>query len=165
MTELEAGIGRVQLKKLNKFVESRRKVIKRIEEGIRQLGTFQLMPEPENSICTYWYAHMRIIPGTLDLDRETLVNALNAEGVPAILTYRHAFKPEKKWLLNMETFGKSRAPWSYFDREYSYCPENFPNALSAVDSYFRLPVNEAWTLQEADDYVEALAKISKAYSK
>ncbi|MDO9463770.1 MAG: hypothetical protein Q7J67_00475 [bacterium] len=127
---------------------------------MENLGSFQLIPEQKE----YWYAHARIIPRTLSADGKTVVEALNAEGVPAGLTYRDNLIPEQKWFVNKETFGKSKAPWCYYkDRKYNYDIKQFPNVIASLDAYFRIPVKESWTLKEADDYVDALSKIHTAF--
>jgi len=82
--EIECAMGITQLKKLQNFVDGRARVAKRLNEklaGLRGLATPQVMPD-----CTHAYYMYGMVLDTDDLGvkRETLVKALQAEGVTGL---------------------------------------------------------------------------------
>lgn len=82
--EIECAMGITQLKKLQNFVDGRARVAKRLNEklaGLRGLVTPQVMSD-----CTHAYYMYGMVLDTDDLGvkRETLVKALQAEGVTGL---------------------------------------------------------------------------------
>ncbi|OYT43546.1 hypothetical protein B6U84_05855 [Candidatus Bathyarchaeota archaeon ex4484_40] len=94
MTELEAAIGRVQLRKLPKIVEARRRFVARLEKEMRDLETVRLGKVIEGAVSSYWL----------------FGRAVRAEGIPVGGKYDHLVY-EKPWIRDRRTYGDSQCPW------------------------------------------------------
>jgi len=81
MTELEAAIGREQLKKLKRLNRERADRVDYLNGKLRGI----LVPPEVRPGCTHvYYTHMlKIDPRALGISRDVFVRALRAEGVPA----------------------------------------------------------------------------------
>ena len=82
--EIEASIGREQLKKLPLFLDSRKSAAKRLMNGLENLEGIKLPYIAEN--CTHVFYVFGIILSKKNIaeKRDLIANALKAEGVPAL---------------------------------------------------------------------------------
>lgn len=84
MTEMQAAIGRCQLKKLDSWVESRRKNAKTITEGLKDISCIRI-PEPTEDIYHSYYKFYVIVkpeclkPGW---NRNRIMEEINKSGLP-----------------------------------------------------------------------------------
>lgn len=164
MTELEAVIGRVQLKKTMLVAHGRRRVARRIARGIAGLkgvypGKVIDGAEPSYWFLVFGYAQARM---TVPLDR--YLQALGAEGVGAGM-YRNVV-PDQKWIRERQTYGQSQCPWCcpFWGGKIDYdgcCP----NARKSVETHFIIGIHEGYGAQEADDIAAALTKVEMAYRR
>lgn len=86
MTEMQAAVGRVQLGRLPGYVERRRDNAARLRDGLGDLPLLRLPSVPETVHHSYYrfYAHIReehLRPGW---NRDRVVAAIAAEGVPCL---------------------------------------------------------------------------------
>lgn len=84
MTEMQAAIGRCQLKKLDSWVESRRKNAKAITEGLKYLSCIRI-PEPtENIYHSYYKFYVIVKPECLKpgWNRNRIMEEINKSGLP-----------------------------------------------------------------------------------
>jgi dTDP-4-amino-4,6-dideoxygalactose transaminase len=82
MTEVEAAIGRVQLRKLDSLVDRRIQNVERIEKGIDGIP-FLTMPAVRKNSKHVYYAHvLKFDSVKAGASREQFVKAVNAELVP-----------------------------------------------------------------------------------
>ena len=83
--EIESSMGIQQLKKLDKLIESRQKIAKKLNEGLKDLVGLNLPEIRENCSHVYYMYFMN-----LDIDklngakRENIFKALDAEGLKGI---------------------------------------------------------------------------------
>jgi dTDP-4-amino-4,6-dideoxygalactose transaminase len=81
MTEIEAAIGREQLKKLPALVASRQALAARLTRGLAGLKGLQTpVTRPGNTHAYYVYP-MTMDPAVTGVSRERIIEALNAEGL------------------------------------------------------------------------------------
>jgi dTDP-4-amino-4,6-dideoxygalactose transaminase len=164
MTELDAVIGKVQLRKMIDIADRRRRFVYTLEEETADLEAFSVCWYPEKSDPAWWFLLIRIDEEKLTCDKETAVEALQAEGVPMGLEYR-AIAPNAYWLQNRRAYGKeSHFPWDCaWDGDWEWALD-VPTAEEAVQNHMLLGVHECCTKQEAADTAEALRKVEAAYS-
>ena len=164
MDELHSTIGRVQLRKLPEMVRSRRRIAAIVDEGCgTSLKAVRLMADPPGCESAYWFFFFRLDVDKLRVDKNTFVEALAAEGIPAAPSYR-AIPVEMAWYRDRAVFGSSRLPWS--SPLYKGDPDQkypVPNAEAANESLFIMPMHENCTDREIQDTVDALKKVERAY--
>ncbi|MBI4533560.1 MAG: DegT/DnrJ/EryC1/StrS family aminotransferase [Candidatus Melainabacteria bacterium] len=123
MTELCAGIGIEQLKKIDQLVSRREQIAQKLTQGIQ--GMSGLTPPQVRPGCrhVYYVWALRIDRNRIGVSRETFCQALRAEGVPAV---PHYVKP-LYWLPVFQkriAIGSHGFPFSVSSRKYArgMCP-------------------------------------------
>lgn len=164
--DMASAIGLVQIGKLPALVERRRDVVNKLESGIVDQGleAVTIMEERAGSKASYWWLPLKVNLDKLTCDRDTFVDALVAEGVPAG-DFGWVIMPHRmEWFNQRQVFGTSRYPWSSpdytgdGDREFP-CP----NAASVMDSHMQFQVHEGWGDVEVGDVLAALSKVERAF--
>lgn len=106
MPEIEAAIGAVQLSKLPKFLEARRKNAKALSELLSDVGGLQLPTTPygyEHS----WYVFTLRLPGGNASKRDRVVERIRGKHVDARVYYP---KPIHKFPYYQKSFGSLKLP-------------------------------------------------------
>lgn len=125
--EIECAIGIEQLKKLDRLVADRQRAAERLSRGLAGLRGLRLPVVEAGCTHAYYVYPMVLDIDLLGVDRERLVDALRAEGVPAL-----AARYQNIHLLPIFqqkiAYGSSGFPWSadFCRRDVSYakgiCP-------------------------------------------
>lgn len=165
MTEIEAAIGRVQLKKLPDIVGNRRKVVQGIGERIADLQAVRLGKVIEGAVSSYWFLFLYVEETKLSVDKNTFARAVAAERVPAGPAYDHIVY-EQHWIRNRQTYGASQCPWCcpFYGKEITY-EGSCPNARKAIDTHMMMGIHEGYGGRELDDIAAALRKVERHYVK
>lgn len=163
MTELEAVIGRVQLKKLPAFIAGRSKLVDHLADRISGLESVSLGRILEDTKPVYWFLRIHVDESKLKVTKEQFAEALEAEGIPSAPTYTSIIYIQK-WFKEKQVFGTSGLPWSLpgNDRDIVY-EGSCPNAEEALASHLMISLNESYTEKHMDMIAEALGKVEKAY--
>ncbi len=124
--EIECAIGIEQLKKLKGFVQGRQAVAEALTTSLQGLEGLKMPVVGADRTHVYYAYPMQIVTTALDVSRDRICEALNAEGVPVSKRY------ENIHLLPMyqkrNAYGSHGFPWSsdICKREVSYekgiCP-------------------------------------------
>jgi dTDP-4-amino-4,6-dideoxygalactose transaminase len=164
MTELQAAMGRVQLRKLPALVERRRALVERIRVAIADLSAVRLGKVIEGAESSYWFLLVRVDASRLTVDKEAFARAVAAEGLPVSPSYDHVAY-DAPWLRERVTFGTSGLPWSSpaCGPGQRYDPDPCPNARRAIAEHMMASVHEGWTEREVEDFAAALRKVEGAY--
>ena len=168
LSDLAGAIGRTQVAKLPGQVERRRKVVGALDAGIADLGLESvtvLQPMP-GAVPSYWWLPVRVNSERLTCERETFVQALAAEGVPATDIGWGLMPHRMEWFRQRRVFGTSRYPWASPDyRGDGDLEYPCPNADAVMTSYMKLPVHDGWGEEEVGDMVTALSKLDRAFRR
>ncbi len=167
MDDLSAAIGCVQLEKLPRFLEERKRIGGRIRTGLAEAEALSMGWQAPETDPVYWFLRLRLDLDKLSVDKATFCEALRAEvkGLGVMTEYRfiQCFSP---WFKKQAVFGNSGFPWSSPDyageREPHYA---MPNAQHAADVHFGIPIHENLGERETEELLEALLKVEKAYLK
>ncbi len=167
MTELQGAVALAQLAKLDGVIGSRQQVVRHIEEEAGTLPGLKLQQLPEHATSVHWLYPINFDPENTSVDLQTFAKAMAAEGVGLGAGYVRPlyFTP---MLAEANTYGDSHFPFdsAFTSRSYKDYKEGLcPVAESMQKSMFILAINENYTNEDANDIVEALAKVSKAYAK
>jgi perosamine synthetase len=147
MGEMEAAIGLVQLSKLERMIEARRRNAERIARGLSGIPGLHLPVEPQGRRHTYNLFTVRIDPELYRVDRDRIVEAIRAEGVDARVYYPVP--------LHMQpAFGRRGTG-----------DVKLPNSELASKTVFSLPSHPALSDQDVEDVIAATTKVLDAYLK
>lgn len=145
MTEIEAAIGRVQLKKLERLNTERRDRIAYLNSRLSRIPG--IVPPAVRPGCThvYYMQLLRLLSDEIGVERDAFVKALEAEGVPASAGY---VKP----LYTMPLF--RRRP-----QAHGSCPvvERLHRQEVIVNTLFYPPLTE----RDLDDVILAYEKVAE----
>lgn len=125
--EIECAIGIEQLKKMDRLVEGRQRAAERLSRGLTGLPGLRLPVVAPGCTHAYYVYPMVLDADLLAIHRERLVEALRAEGVPA-LSARYQNIHLLPMFQQKIAYGSSGFPWNagFCRREVSYakgiCP-------------------------------------------
>jgi dTDP-4-amino-4,6-dideoxygalactose transaminase len=166
LNELSAAIGIVQLKKLDLTISRRRQIGETVKERLHKeskaISVGWQVPE-SNSV--YWFLRLHIKEEELKVDKNRFVEALQAEGIPVVKSYRN-IPSEQPWFTNRAVYGKTSCPWGCplykggMNKSFS-----LPNAEAAVNSHFNIHIHEDYTEKEIDDIIRAIVKVERYYKE
>jgi perosamine synthetase len=161
MTELEAAIGRVQLKKMGGIMKKRKRIHDALEEGFKEeLSAFRLRKTAPGAEPNHWFCFIRADRKKIDADNSIISKAVCGEGIPVTAHYVVPVY-KQKWILERNSFGSSKLPWSLPGaRKIDYngsCPE----AERALSDHLTLHIHENWTMKEVKDTIKAFSKVEK----
>lgn len=164
MTELEAAIGRIQLKRLPEFVANRQAMAKRLQDGIADSSLFSLGYIPEGGESVYWFLRLRAQLDKCGATKEELAAELRKRGVLAAPTYT-AIIYAQPWFANKNIFGGGTdLPWSLPEckrvPDYTHC---CPNAESALANHLMISFNESITAPTVDRMAQAILEVDALY--
>ncbi len=161
MSELHAAIGIEQLKKLDAFLESRRRLAKKISDGLVERQGLKGVTIPHGYTHSYYIYPIKYDANIWGIDRQTFAKAMQKEGFPLGVGY---VKPI--YLMNIykhkHVFNKTTYPFAFIDepiQDYKkgICPIveklYFEQLLTA--DICRIPFTE----RDIDDFFEAIDKI------
>jgi dTDP-4-amino-4,6-dideoxygalactose transaminase len=165
MTELEAAIGRIQLRKLSTMVRRRRALVAGLAERIADLEAVRLGHIITGAESSYWFVFLKVDADRLTVTKERYAEALCVEGLPVSPSYDHIVY-DAPWMRDRQTFGQSGYPWTATlrGRELRY-EDTCPNARKAIASHMLLSLHEGWTDRELDDLATALRKVERATTR
>lgn len=164
MTDLEAVVGRVQLKRLDGFVARRQQLAGRLTQQMCGNKAFSIGAIPDEGKGAYWFLRIRVYLDRLRVDKAQVAKALGAEGVPAAATYTSLIH-KQTWFAKKQTFGQSGLPWTLPGArkiEYDGC---CPNAAAALANHMICSFHEDLDENTIDAMAKAFAKVEKAYLK
>ncbi|MCX8081987.1 MAG: DegT/DnrJ/EryC1/StrS family aminotransferase [bacterium] len=165
MTELEAAIGREQLKKLKKIQKKRVWIYEELKNGFEaKLSSFRLWRIYPLSEPNPWFCFVVVDRTKINADKNEIAKALSAEGIPVGAHYVIPMY-QQKWIRERNTFGTSHLPWSlYGAREIRY-EGSCPDAESALADHMTLYIHECWGRKEINDTIKAFVKVERKYKK
>ncbi|MCM8788983.1 MAG: DegT/DnrJ/EryC1/StrS family aminotransferase, partial [Candidatus Omnitrophica bacterium] len=165
MTELEAAIGREQLRKMFAIAEKRRNIYKKIKEGFeKELSAFRIHFCEPDAEPNPWFLFVHVDRESMRAGNDILAQALSAEGIPVGQKYV-APMYQAKWIVERITFGSSQMPWSLPGArkiDYKNC---CPNAEKALEDHMTLSIHECYENQEISDIIKAFKKVENYFFK
>ncbi|MEM2110353.1 MAG: DegT/DnrJ/EryC1/StrS family aminotransferase [Candidatus Bathyarchaeia archaeon] len=166
LTELQASIGLVQLKKLPKIVAKRRELCMKLAKYISHLEAVKFPKILENTDPSFWFLPIFVDLKKITVSIDHFAEALVREGIPVGAKYTGAPLYEYIFMAQRNTYGDSKCPWSclYYGREIDYS-NSCPNAKKALNQLITVTLHESCTEKEVEDISLALEKVEKHYLK
>jgi len=166
MTELQSAVGLVQLKKLPKIVENRRRLANNLEKSISHLETVKPAKVIKGTNPSYWFSILNVDTDSINVSIDKFAEALNKEGIPVGARYTVVPMYEYQFIKNRRAYGTSRCPWDchYYGKTIDYT-DSCPNAKRALERVLILGLHESCTEKEVEDTVRALEKVEASYKR
>jgi len=145
MTEIAAAIGLEQLKKLDEFVEKRRRNAKILTEGLQ--GIKGLRPQKTNEGVYHSYSYYTVLMSLdeFECSRDEFIEALKAENIEGMVYYPIPLTKQPA----LKRYAKSRCPV----------------AEDVSKRVFSIPVHSSLTNEDLDKILKAIVKVSTYYKK
>jgi perosamine synthetase len=160
MSELSASVLDVQLAKMPKLIEDRRRYAEALLARISDIPGYIPLPVPPASRPSYWTVLGRIDPAAFRVARTTLVGAMDAEGVgvatglaPSRVLYGNPVFTRKA--LHPMSPDKPAAQLAGYEYRLGLCPV----AEHITDTAFNLPTSPYFTERDAEETASALRKV------
>lgn len=158
MSELQAALGREQLKKLDSYIEGRRKNAHRLTELLKDIEGIITPYEPDDVKHVFYKYIIRLDRNVLDIDAKDFVAALQAEGIPCSRRYPTPLHQQPVFV-NKSGFGNSHFP---FTDDVNY-GSGLPNSEKLPHDLVRLLMNPNMTESELQGTAKAVEKVVSAY--
>ena len=138
MTDMQAAIGLVQLKRLESFQKRRREVVARYSEGFQDLWALELPVERPWAESSWHLYVLRLCTGMLRIDRNAFIEGMKARNIGTSVHYLP---------VHMHPF--------YRDK-YGYRPEDNPVSADAYERMLSLPLHAGLSDEDVDDVIQAV---------
>ncbi len=162
MPEIEAAIGREQLKKLDTLLARRQEICERLSRGLSGLSGLQVPRVWEDCTHAYYLYGMILDPEVVGVPKNRLIDALEAEGI-AGLTRGYANLHLLPMYQRRIAMGKKGYPWNdaVYSGEVSYQKGICPVAERLQDETYvgLLVCLYDYSNDEVDKTIEAFQKV------
>lgn len=165
MSELVGAVALAQLRKLGRIIGRRSETAEALMAGIDEIpGIVRAKVHPK-ATHTWWRVACTIDEGELGCDAKTFTRAVVAEGLPLRV---HTARGEPICMApafqNYAAYGSSNFPWEPpYGRRVEYRLVDYPNTNWAMENVWTASWNEGFTLDDVDDILRGLRKISDYY--
>ncbi|HEY2804761.1 MAG TPA: DegT/DnrJ/EryC1/StrS aminotransferase family protein [Gemmatimonadales bacterium] len=147
MTDIQAAIGLVQLKKLEGFQRRRAEVARAYTEAFIGEAALQT-PVSQSHVEHAWHLYaLRLRPGMLAIDRDEFIEELTARNIG---TSVH-FIP-----LHVHP---------YYRDKYGYRPDSFPVAYANYQRMFSIPLHPQLSDRDVADVIDAVLDVAHTFAR
>ena len=158
MTEMEAAMGLVQLKKLEGFNKKRREFSFYLYEHIKDIPWIHiqnLSPQIEHS---FFWCTIRVDEDKLGMSVSDLVQKLKGAGIGVRQRYQEPLY-RQSMLINKKIYPKNCPFECQSDRDYDYSEVFLPNAEKFAGKLIGLPNHQGLSFDELDYIIKTLKEI------
>jgi dTDP-4-amino-4,6-dideoxygalactose transaminase len=167
MTELQAAVMLVQLRRLDGVLEQMRARKEMLKAGIKDVVArkgmgFRRMTDVEGDTAV-----ALVMFANNSEKAEQIAEALHAENIGASVMYspdHMDYHIYQHWLPIMEqrTWTEDDGPWAWAQREIEYTPDMCPRTLDLLGRAVHLDVNPLLTNQDVEETVDGINKVLEA---
>ncbi len=161
LTEFQAALGLMQLRRIERIIENKSRFAKALTEELRELdGDLLHLPHPRPRVRHAWHIYQMLLTDGAGINRDKLVDAIRAEGIGAVTVAYPVPLYRTKLFQEMSGHGLG-CPWScpFYGRKVQYKP--LPNAEWASQRVFGILVSPHFTESDAVDVARAIKKTIK----
>lgn len=147
MTDIQAAMGLVQLRKLAGFQRRRREIVAAYNQAFGELDALET-PVERDEVEHAWHLYvLRLRLGALRIERDQFIDELTARNIG---TSVH-FIP-----IHLH---------SHYRQKYGYLPEQFPVAYSNYQRMLSLPLHPLLTNSDVGDVIGAVLDVVKRFGR
>jgi dTDP-4-amino-4,6-dideoxygalactose transaminase len=147
MTDIQAALGRVQLKRLDGFVKTRKQYAKIFDRELAKIPEITIPVHSENSGTAYNLYTIKIDTTNLTVSRDEIVELLKQEQIGVSVYYIPLYE------------------FSYFQKNLKLKKKDFPNAEKVYQSMMSLPLYPKMNLKDINRVINTLSDIIKKHRK
>ena len=148
LTDFQCALGLGQLKKIDKFIQRRREIVKRYNsefKDMQEIKISEINPIDSNPV---WHIYMiQVNLEKLEVDRKKIYEALRAENIG----------------VNVHYIPIHLQP--YYRKRFGYHLGDFPKAENYYSRAITLPVFPKMSDKDIDDVIKAVKKVINYYKK
>jgi dTDP-4-amino-4,6-dideoxygalactose transaminase len=145
MTDIQAALGKHQLKRLAAFHARRREVVAAYAQAFTGVDALETPTERDYADSSWHLYVLRIRPERLTIDRDRFITELTARNIGSSVHYTP---------LHM---------MSYYREKYGFAPEDFPVAQDAFSRMISIPLHPRLTDHDIQDVTEAVLGIVEEF--
>jgi len=141
MTDIQAALGLVQLKRLGELQARRRQVAAAYAAAFAPLQAFDLPVERPECESAWHLFPLRLREGALGIDRDRFIEEMKARNIGTSVHF-----------IPIHTF-------SYYRDKYGFKPDDFPIALRESERLVTIPLHPGLSDQDVADVIAAVTDI------
>lgn len=147
MTDIQAAMGLVQLRKLERFQQRRRGIVAQYNAEFEKMDALEI-PVERPDVEHAWHLYvLRLRLGALRIGRDQFIEELTARNIG---TSVH-FIP-----LHLHPF---------YRQKYGYHPQRFPVAYGAYQRMLSLPLHPDLTDEDVGDVIAAVLDVTRRFAR
>ena len=147
LTDLQAAIGLVQLRKLDAFQARRREIVERYDAAFGTKPFFELPPRSAE-IDHAWHLYvLRLNLETLTIDRDRFIHELRERNIGTSVHFIPVHLHP------------------YYRNKYGYAPEDLPVSYDTYRRILSLPLHPRLSDRDVDDVIEAVLDVAENFRR
>ncbi len=143
MTDLQAGLGLAQLRKLEGMQARRREIAARYARELAPLGAFDLPVEREGCESAWHLYPLRLKAERWSISRDRFIEELRERNIGTSVHF-----------IAVHTF-------TYYREKYGYAAEDYPVAFGESERVVTIPLHPGLSDSDVGDVIAAVAEIAK----
>ncbi len=147
MTDIQAALGRVQLKRLDGFIKVRKQYAKIFDRELSKIPEITVPIHSESSGTAYNLYTIRIDTSRLSVTRDEIVELLKQEQIGVSVYYIPLYE------------------FSYFQKHLKLKSSDYPHASAVYQNMMSLPLYPKMTIKDVDRVIHTLSDIIKKHRK
>ncbi len=147
MSEMQAALGRGQLRRLGENLERRQANFARLRENLADLEGIRILDVKDEKEASSHYCLSVVLEGGLRERRSQILAQLQREGVGTSIYYPH---PVPRL--------------TYYRSKYGFSPQTYPQALAISDGSIALPVGPHLTPSDMDSIAQSFRRALRGRS-
>jgi len=147
MFDIQAAIGIHQLKKVDKFLQIRRKYVEMYDKAFEKIPEIKILSRRENIKHSHYLYVIQVKTEDSTADRDIIMNAIQSENIGIGIHFR---------ALHLQP---------YYKNTYGFKPGDFPNAEYASDRVISLPLYPAMTEEDVTDVIKTVTRVISRYRR
>lgn len=147
MTDIQAALGRVQLKRLDGFIKVRKQYAKIFDRELSKIPEITVPIHSESSGTAYNLYTIRIDTSHLSVTRDEIVELLKQEQIGVSVYYIPLYE------------------FSYFQKHLKLKSSDYPHASAVYQTMMSLPLYPKMTIKDVDRVIHTLSDIIKKHRK
>ncbi len=147
MTDIQASLGLVQLRRLEEMQARRRAIVRMYNDRLGRLDAFTLPVERPNVESAWHLYPIRLIPSAFQIDRDRFIEEMKARNIGVSVHYIPVHLHP------------------YYSQKYGYKPQDLPVAFGEFENMLSIPLTASLKDQDVEDVIAAIEDIVRMHGR